>query len=449
MAIELTEDEGKIDLDKIRLHGEDIKKQIDEMMQINVSQTAPNVFNYQIKTNELGLNEISNVDMGYALTTMDNNGINFGKRNPYLKELEYNVELMKACENSIVVLNGGLFSFIPKTMNGKMLSYANQIAYFYALFKDLARDGKIVAMVRGTDEHRILKTQHIDVLDALQEALGLSGKVCNDALINTELLDDIVGPANVGIRTINWNNAATTASYIGRKMEERATKRAGADIYLARTAMSFFSSSVVGESVNGRKISKPIYLISGGPYSPFKGSVAAGAEYNSIRDGDLAPSSFWYKVTVEKNEAAREGERPYSVIVNPISYVAHQVNYQGADKVTAKIENMIIENSDSIIEDILNGYSSSMSEMRERMREDLRQVLIDNGRIARRNELIRQYKMGESCASSEASETKTIIDKGSNLGGQEAKSVGKLSYFDLAPDKRAKTNEEDDEEREM
>ena len=323
---------------------------------------------------------------------------------------------MKACENAVVILNGGLFSFIPKTQNGNMLSYEKQIAYFYSLFKDLAKDGKIVAMVRGTDEHRILKNHQIDVLDILQRALGLNGKVCNDALINTQIQDELLGPTNVGIRTINWQNTALTGSYVGRRMEERATKRAGADIYVAQTCMNYFKSSVVGENVNGKKINKPIYLISSGGYAPFKGSVAAGAEYNSIRDGDLAPSSFWYRVTVEKNRSASEGERQYAVYVNPISYIAHQVNYRGADTVTAKIENRITESSDDIMERLLEEYSTFMRDTREEGREKIRNILIENGRIDKHNRLVRQFREEQKGKNIDSGE-KSVTDLGSNLSG--------------------------------
>ena len=406
----------KPNIDRIVRLGDDIRKGILEATQVDINQTAPNVFNYKLKTNDIGLNLIGGVDMGYTLTTVDNNGINFGKKNPYLRELEYNVELMKACENAVVILNGGLFSFIPITQNGNMLSYEKQIAYFYSLFKDLAKDGKIVAMVRGTDEHRILKNHQIDVLDILQRALGLNGKVCNDALINTQIQDELLGPTNVGIRTINWQNTATTGSYVGRRMEERATKRAGADIYVAQTCMNYFKSSVVGENVNGKKINKPIYLISSGGYAPFKGSVAAGAEYNSIRDGDLAPSSFWYRVTVEKNNNASKGERQYAVYVNPISYIAHQVNYRGADTVTAKIENRITESSDDIMERILEEYSTFMHDTREHGREKIRNILIENGRIDKHNRLVRQFKEEQKGNKAETTE-KSVIDLGSNLSG--------------------------------
>ena len=77
----------KPNLDRIVRLGDDIRKGILEATQVDINQTAPNVFNYKLKTNDIGLNLIGGVDMGYTLTTVDNNGINFGKKNPYLREL--------------------------------------------------------------------------------------------------------------------------------------------------------------------------------------------------------------------------------------------------------------------------------------------------------------------------------------------------------------------------
>lgn len=415
--LELCMEGGRLNADHIRKSGDDIRKMILDKMSIDVSQTTPNVFNYALNKNDIGLNEISNVDMGYACTTIGASGEAFSKRNPYLKELEYNVSLMKDSENAIVVLNGGLFTYIPKSRDGEMLSYEEQVAYFYSLFKDLAKDGKIVAMVRGTEEHRILKNHQIDVYGVLQEALGLNGKVCNEALINVALQDDKVGNANVGIRTINWNNTATTGAYIGRKMEERATKRGGADIYLARTTMSYFKSAVVGESVNGKKENKPIYMISGGSYTPFKGAMTAGAEYNSIKDGELAPNSFWYRVTVEENNGKFLSTKPYIVRVNPINYVAHQINFQGTDKLTAQIDNMVVSKSDSIIQGIVDKYAESRSEARSGAKEAIRETLINNKKVAERNAEIMEYlaiKKGESKQDNEAQES-AISFIGSNV----------------------------------
>ncbi len=412
---DLSMQESTLNAYNIRRKGDDIRKKILDTMNIDVTQTTPNVFNYSVNTNDVGLNEISNVDMGYACSTID--GTTFGKRNPYLKELEHNVALMKDSENAIVVLNGGLFTYIPKTRNGEMLSYEEQVAYFYSLFKDLAQDGKIVAMVRGTEEHRILKNHQVDVLGVLQEALGLSGKVCNDALVNVALQDDKVGEANVGIRTINWNNTATTGAYIGRKMEERATKRGGADIYLARTTMNYFKSAVVGESVNGKKENKPIYMISGGSYTPFKGAMTAGAEYNSIKDGELAPNSFWYRVTVEENNGQFLSSKPYIVRVNPINYVAHQINYQGTDKLTAQIDNMITAKSDNIIQSVVDRYAESRDEARDGAKNRIRETLLNNRKTADTNAEIMEYiaiKKGEKLK--EVEEEKTSIKfEGSNV----------------------------------
>lgn len=402
--------------DDIKKSGDDIRKRILDTMEVDIYHTSPNVFNYVLHKDSIGLNEVSNVDMGYACTTIGSNGENFSKRNPYLNELEYNVNLMKESDNSILFLNGGLFTYIPKTRSGDMLSYKEQVAYFYSLFKDLAKDGKIVAMVRGTEEHRILKNHKIDVLGILQDALGLDKKVCNDALVNVVLEDDVVGKANVGIRTINWNNSATTGSYIGRKMEERATKRSGADIYLARTTMNYFKSSLVGESARDGKstYTKPIYLISSGSYTPFKGAMTAGAEYNSIKDGELCPPSYWYKVTVEPKRKDIDGQEDYIVRVNPINYVAHQVLFQGTDKVTANLENIISRTSDNFVQKVVDKYPQVMQKMRENGRKEIRNVLLENKEKAKERESINEYleyKLGKA----KAENNKLIEDNGTNL----------------------------------
>ena len=75
------------DLDRIIKKGDDIRKSILEATQVEVNQTAPNVFNYALKTNDMGLNIIGGVDMGYTLTTLDNNGKTFSKKNPYLRDI--------------------------------------------------------------------------------------------------------------------------------------------------------------------------------------------------------------------------------------------------------------------------------------------------------------------------------------------------------------------------
>lgn len=402
--------------DDIKKSGDDIRKRILDTMEVDIDHISPNVFNYVLHKDSIGLNEVSNVDMGYACTTIGSNGENFSKRNPYLNELEYNVNLMKESDNSILFLNGGLFTYIPKTRSGDMLSYKDQVAYFYSLFKDLAKDGKIVAMVRGTEEHRILKNHKIDVLGILQDALGLDKKVCNDALVNVVLEDDVVGKANVGIRTINWNNSATTGSYIGRKMEERATKRSGADIYLARTTMNYFKSSLVGESARDGKstYTKPIYLISSGSYTPFKGAMTAGAEYNSIKDGELCPPSYWYKVTVEPKRKDIDGQDDYIVRVNPINYVAHQVLFQGTDKVTANLENIISRTSDNFVQKVVDKYPQVMQKMRENGRKEIRNVLLENKEKAKENESINEYleyKLGKA----KEDNNKLIEDNVTNL----------------------------------
>ncbi len=377
MAKEKLQEEESFGVSDVVNKGDYIRKKILDNMQVDIEHTTPNVFNYIMHKDSIGLNEVSNVDMGYATT--DNFG-HYCKRTPYLNELEYNVGLMKESENSILVLNGGLFTYVPKNGANKFLSYRDQVAYFYSLLKDLANEGKIVAMVRGTEEHRILKNHNIDVMGILQQALGLDHKVCNDALVNVVIEDEVVGDSPVGIRTINWNNSATTASYIGRKMEERATKRGGADIYLARSTMNYFKSSIVGESVPGSAdtYTKPIYLISSGSYTPFKGAVTAGAEYNSIKDGELCPPSFWYKVTVEPKKKEFDGDKEYVVKVNPINYNAHQVLYQGTDKITANIENLITSASDSFVQKLIDKYPVQMTKLRESGRVNVRETLMKN-----------------------------------------------------------------------
>ena len=418
-------DTSKVDVDYIKKHGDDVRKRILNDVEVDLSKTAPNVYNYRVPQNSIGLNEISNVDMGFAGTSVDFAGQSLSKRNPYLKELEYNVELMKDSENAIIVLNGGLFSYVPKTQKGRLLSYQDQVAYFYSLFKDIAQQGKIVAMVRGTEEHRILKNHKVDVLGALQEALGLSQKVCNEALINVEINDDIVGKANVGIRTINWNNTATTGAYIGRKMEERATKRGGADIYLARTTLNYFKTALVGESESSTIIRKPIYLISGGSYTPFKGAMTAGAEYNSIKDNELPPNSFWYKVTVEEKQNIQDGERPYIVRVNPIQYVAHQINMHGTDKLVAGIENSIENTTNTIVQDFVDKFAENIKDPRSEGRKKIREILVKNREIDHENQQIQEY-----LASKKKKTDQPIVEKIEDLGSNVPEQTETIHFAD-------------------
>ena len=417
MAKEKLQEEESFGVSDVVNKGDYIRKKILDNMQVDIEHTTPNVFNYIMHKDSIGLNEVSNVDMGYATT--DNFG-HYCKRMPYLNELEYNVELMKESENSILVLNGGLFTYVPKNGANKFLSYRDQVAYFYSLLKDLANEGKIVAMVRGTEEHKILKNHNIDVMGILQDALGLDHKVCNDALVNVVIEDEVVGDSPVGIRTINWNNSATTASYIGRKMEERATKRGGADIYLARSTMNYFKSSLVGESVPGSAdtYTKPIYLISSGSYTPFKGAVTAGAEYNSIKDGELCPPSFWYKVTVEPKKKEFDGDKEYVVKVNPINYNAHQVLYQGTDKITANIENLITSASDSFVQKLIDKYPAQMAKLRESGRVNVRETLIKNKEIATANSEIESY-LASKLGVQNTSTTPNLEDNGSNISSKQ------------------------------
>lgn len=428
MAVEKSIEEeisDVINVDDIRRKGDYVREKVLDMSEVDINKTAPSVYNYHMSHNSLGLNEISNVDMGYAGTSVDFAGEHLSKRNPYLKELEYNVGLMNDSKNAIVFLNGGLFTYIPKTQKGNLLSYQDQIAYFYSLFKDLADQGKIVAMVRGTEEHRILKNHKVDMMGILQEALGLDRKTCNDALVNIELEDDIVGNANVGIRTINWNNSATTGAYIGRKMEERATKRGGADIYIARTTMNYFKTAVVGESGDSHIQKRPIYLVSSGSYTPFKGAMTAGAEYNSIKDGELPPCSFWYKVTVEENNPNFDDDRNYIVRVNPIQYTAHQTKLQGTDELVAGIENSIEEATDGLLQSVVDKYSERITTPREEGRKRLRDILIGNKQTAKENAKISEfiaYKKGK-CTPKDAHSKSHIQDLGCNVPKQTPNTI--------------------------
>ena len=392
MSDKLDELDDRIDFDKIVKYGDDIRRRILDTTEVDASKLDRSAFNYRIENDNIGLNEISNVDMGYACSSIGLDGSHLSKRNPYLLELEHNVRLMEESKNSMVVLNGELFTFIPKSRNGELLSYNDQIAYFYSLFKNLAKQNKIMAIVRGKEEHRILKNQRIDVLDVLQEALGLKGKVCNDAFINVTLTDDLVGNADVGIRTINWNNTATTGAYLGRKMEDRAVRKGGADIYLGRSSMNFFKVVDTGESKDGISQKHPIYLISPGPYTRFKGSQMAGAEYNSIKDNELAPNNFWYKVSVVPNLDALPGQKPYTVKVCPVNYSAHQIVFQGTDEITDNIMTQLGTRSDKYIEYLLARYPEVMEGYRESSRAKIRETLLANKPIVEENKRIAEFR---------------------------------------------------------
>ena len=85
----------RVDVNYIKRHGDDIRKRILDETEVDVTKTAPNVYSYRMPRYSIGLNEISNVDMGYAGSSVDFAGQQLSKRNPYLKELEYNVQLME------------------------------------------------------------------------------------------------------------------------------------------------------------------------------------------------------------------------------------------------------------------------------------------------------------------------------------------------------------------
>ena len=376
-----------INVDDIKKRGDYIREKFLDASEVEVKSAKDSIIEHLVKDKDIGLNEISGVDIGYAGTKLDGK---LSKRNPYLMELERNVQLMKESSNSIVVFNGDCFTYVPKCRRDELHSYSDQVAYFYSLLKDLANDGKVLALVRGTEEQRILRNHGVDCMKLLQEALGIEGKVCNQMFAKVKFEDDIIGECSAGIRTINWNNSATTGAYIGRKMEERATKRGGADVYLARTTMNYFRKALIGESGENGKENKPIYLISGGGYTPFKGAKTAGAEYNSIKDGELTPSSYWYKISAEPTED-KSGETPYIIRVNPISYNAKNIIFQGTDKVTETIENRLANTLDSILMDVVEAYPDYLREQRDLGRERIREILLENASIAKRNEEIKDY----------------------------------------------------------
>ena len=407
----------RIEVDEIKRKADYVRKKILYEAEIETSEISPNVYNYKMDTDSAGLNEISSVYMGYADTNMDFNSDYKSKRAPYLMELENHVKLMEQSKNAILFVNGDLFSYIPKTKNGKLLSYDEQVAYFYSLLKNLAKQGKIVAMVRGTEEHRILQNHGHDLLGILQEALGLRNKVCNDALVNVNVRDDIVGDANVAIRTINWNNTVATGAYFGRKMMERATQRAGADIYLARSPLVYYHTAIIGESNNPNVVKKPIYLISGGPYTPFKGAMTAGAEYNSVKDGELAPNSFWYKITIDENPRAKQGERPYIIRVNPVQYAYDHINQHGTDVLTAAIQNQIQDTSNNLVQYFLDKVKERTATPRSAETDTIREVLLKNKAIAEQNAKYAKYRLMKNGLISESSveKTKHIKDLGSNV----------------------------------
>ena len=407
----------RIDVDEIKRKADYVRKKILNDAEIEPTEISPNVYNYKMDTDSAGLNEISSVYMGYADTNMDFNSEYKSKRAPYLMELESHVKLMEDSKNAILFVNGDLFSYIPKTKNGKLLSYDEQVAYFYSLLKNLAKQGKIVAMVRGTEEHRILQNHGHDLLGILQEALGIRNKVCNDALVNVNIRDDIVGDANVAIRTINWNNTVATGSYFGRKMLERATQRAGADIYLARSPLVYYQTAIIGESNNPNVVKKPIYLISGGPYTPFKGAMTAGAEYNSVKDGELAPNGFWYKITIDENPHAKQGQRPYTIRVNPVQYAYDHINQHGTDVLTAVIQNQIQDTSNNLVQYFLDKVKEKSSIPRSAETDTLRDVLLRNKAIAEQNAKYAKYRLIKKGFISDANVEKTqhITDLGSNV----------------------------------
>ena len=379
-----------IDPDDVKRRGRAVFKYLSEQSKIQPNDVAPSTFNYRIDDNSIGLNIFSNTDIGYINNTVD--GQHASKRRPCLTELKRHSDLVLDSNNAIVVINGGLFTYVPKSSSKKLLPYRDQLAYFHGLFEDLAKAGKIVAMVRGEEEHRILQNHGIDVMGILKTSLGLPDIVCNDAYITMLLKDDMVKDPVVGIKTIDWKNTATTTSYISRKMEERGTRRggAGADIFLARTGENFFTTSIAGIEHDGKVEKKPIYLISAGPYTSFLGAKTAGAEYNSIKDQELMPNCCWYKVTVEP-KADGMPDRPYIVRVNPVEYSAHQVTSFSADKTTASIMQLVDSRGDEFIKYLLTKYPEVVGGVRQSGIKEIRDTLIGNRKIAERHALIEEF----------------------------------------------------------
>ena len=132
MSDKLDELDDRIDFDKIVKYGDDIRRRILDTTEVDASKLDRSAFNYRIENDNIGLNEISNVDMGYACSSIGLDGSHLSKRNPYLLELEHNVRLMEESKNSMVVLNGELFTFIPKSKSKQFDHYMITILHFYS-----------------------------------------------------------------------------------------------------------------------------------------------------------------------------------------------------------------------------------------------------------------------------------------------------------------------------
>lgn len=385
-----------------------VRKRLLEMYEIKPTDTAPSVFDYISSRKDLGLNIVSNVDMGYAAAQV---GEHMAKRIPYIRELEYNIKLMENSPNSILVLNGNLFTFVPKSKQTGLLSYKTQIAYYHSLFKDLAAQGKIMAIIRGTEEHRIDSLHKIDPLMYLAMSLGLENKVSNEALINVGFKDDTFGDVNVKLRSVNWQNVATTASYVKRRMHERATQKPGADVYFARTALNMFAVERESKIEDGRPVDKPIYLLSAGPYKPFAGAKSAGAEYNSIRDAELAPSLYWTKISATKSQY---DNNDYEILARQKHYLAHQELNRGTDEVVSKITAEQDDAVEVIASVFVNKFLERKSKKSGENTQKIREVLEKNAEIEKMNNEIRKYRKFKKGIEDEVEEDR-IQDAGSDI----------------------------------
>ena len=147
----------------------------------------------------------------------------------------------------------------------------------------------------------------------------------------------------------------------------------------------------VGDTAYNKSIKQPIYLISPGSYTPFKGAMTAGAEYNSIKDNELVPNNFWYKINVEPNPDHSPNARPYVVRVCPINYSAHQIIFQGTDQITDDMMTLLSNQSDKYIEYIISKYPEIIKGTKEVGRKQIREILLANKDVVATNELITEF----------------------------------------------------------
>ncbi len=422
---EVLSEDKPVSIEEIAKSADDVRKRLLDVCEVKYTDIAPSSFDYQSSRKDLGLNIISNADIGYAAAQI---GEHIAKRVPYIEELEYNVNLMKNSPNAVVILNGNLFTFVPNSNQTGLLSYKTQIAYFHSLFKELADQGKILAIIRGTEEHKIDSRHKIDPLKYLAMSLGLENKVSNEALINVGFKDDTFGDVNVKLRSINWQNVATTANYIKNTMHQRATQKPGADIYFSRTALNVFSVERQSQIEEGKQIEKPIYLLSAGPYKPFAGAKSAGSEYNSVRDAELAPSLYWTKISAIKSQY---NDYDYDIFARQKNYLAHQELKKSVDETTSKI----LTEQNNVIEIVGNVFVNRLLELKaENSNENakkIREVLEENKATEKRNSEIRKY-VKQKRGIVEIEEEDKIHDAGSDVEQKgvitEIKDLSKVSF---------------------